>query len=96
MNARLPTSLSSAQPEAFVLGADQSLGQIAVQLPGATAVHRAHPEVPAGLAALYAGVNQLQDDLVQHIHLENNLLFTQFEAVAPARSPAPCCGSCGG
>ncbi len=249
MNARLPTT----QPLAFVLGADQTLGQIAVQLPGATAVfrrfkldfccggqvslalsaqakgldvaallaelgalqrtepaatpsdpsalidhileryhavhraqfpelvrmarrveavHREHPQVPAGLAelleameedllghmqkeeailfpmlkaggnpfvtqplhmmrvehihhgamlerlaelshnatapqgacntwrALYAGIAQLQDDLVQHIHLENNLLFTQFEAPQPATTPttshAPCCGSCGG
>lgn len=249
MNARLPTTLATAQPQAFVLNAQQSLGQIAVQLPGATAVfrrlkldfccggqvslalaaeakgldvpallaelgalhrtelaatplepaalidhilqryhavhraqlpelirmarrveavHREHPEVPAGLAelleameqdllahmqkeeailfpmlkaggnpfvvqpiammrtehihhgamldrlaalthnatppqgacntwrALYAGVHQLQDDLVNHIHLENNLLFTQFEAAAPAPSHAPCCGSCGG
>jgi regulator of cell morphogenesis and NO signaling len=49
--------------------------------------------------ALYAGLAQLQDDLVNHIHLENNLLFTQFEAApAPRATPAhsPCCGSCGG
>ena len=30
--------------------------------------------------ALYAGVAQLSDDLIEHIHLENNLLFPQFEA----------------
>lgn len=44
--------------------------------------------------ALYAGIAQLQEDLVQHIHLENNVLFAQFEAPAPRH--LPCCGSCGG
>ena len=29
--------------------------------------------------ALYAGIAQLSDDLITHIHLENNLLFPQFE-----------------
>ena len=30
--------------------------------------------------ALYAGLAQLRDDLINHIHLENNVLFPQFEA----------------
>jgi regulator of cell morphogenesis and NO signaling len=30
--------------------------------------------------ALYAGIAQLSDDLINHIHLENNVLFPQFEA----------------
>lgn len=30
--------------------------------------------------ALYAGIAQLSDDLIAHIHLENNLLFPRFEA----------------
>ena len=30
--------------------------------------------------ALYAGVAQLNDDLINHIHLENNVLFPHFEA----------------
>ena len=42
--------------------------------------------------ALYAGVTQLHDDLINHIHLENNILFGQFEQPAAAKSP--CCGSC--
>jgi regulator of cell morphogenesis and NO signaling len=33
--------------------------------------------------ALYAGIAQLSDDLISHIHLENNLLFPQFDAQAP-------------
>ncbi len=32
--------------------------------------------------ALYAGIAQLSEDLVAHIHLENNVLFPQFEAAA--------------
>lgn len=29
--------------------------------------------------ALYAGIAQFRDDLVNHIHLENNVLFAQFD-----------------
>ena len=36
--------------------------------------------------ALYSGIDQFTDDLIAHIHLENNQLFPQFE---PARSS--CC-----
>lgn len=43
---------------------------------------------PAGACntwrALYAGVAQLRDDLIDHIHLENNVLFPQFEAATKA------------
>lgn len=52
---------------------------------------------PAGACntwrALYAGLQQFHDDLIQHIHLENNLLFPQFE---PATAPAAgaCEGAC--
>ena len=30
--------------------------------------------------ALYAGIAQFKDDLINHIHLENNVLFPQFES----------------
>lgn len=30
--------------------------------------------------ALYAGIAQLNDDLINHIHLENNVLFPHFDA----------------
>lgn len=46
--------------------------------------------------ALYAGVAQLREDLVNHIHIENNLLFAQFEASPVAARTTPCCGACGG
>ncbi len=29
--------------------------------------------------ALYAGVREFSDDLMNHVHLENNVLFPQFE-----------------
>lgn len=32
--------------------------------------------------ALYAGASQLKSDLMEHIHLENNVLFPRFEARA--------------
>lgn len=44
--------------------------------------------------ALYAGIAQLGDDLINHIHLENNVLFPQFEAAA-ASSASQGCGSSG-
>lgn len=49
----------------------------------------AHDTVPPAGAcntwrALYAGIAQLSDDLINHIHLENNLLFPQFEPRAAA------------
>lgn len=53
--------------------------------------------------ALYAGIAQLHDDLINHIHTENNILFPLFEAQplspnTPSKtaSHTPCCGSCGG
>jgi regulator of cell morphogenesis and NO signaling len=36
--------------------------------------------------ALYAGAAQLRDDLVEHIHIENNILFPRFERGADAGS----------
>ena len=46
---------------------------------------------PAGACntwrALYAGVAQLREDLIEHIHLENNVLFPLFEAAAAAGAP---------
>ena len=54
-----------------------------------TLSHDATP--PAGACntwrALYAGIAQLSDDLINHIHLENNLLFPQFEPKAAACCP---------
>lgn len=41
--------------------------------------------------ALYAGIAQFHDDLISHIHLENNVLFPQFEVATPT---AGCCGTC--
>lgn len=44
--------------------------------------------------ALYSGLAQLRDDLMNHIHLENNVLFPQFEA--PAKPSSGGCGGSGG
>lgn len=41
--------------------------------------------------ALYTGIAQLNDDLMNHIHLENNVLFPVFEAAQKPKS-----GGCGG
>jgi len=44
--------------------------------------------------ALYAGISQLHEDLINHIHLENNILFSQFDLPAPAPAASACCGEC--
>lgn len=56
---------------------------------------------PAGACntwrALYAGIAQFSDDLINHIHLENNILFAQFDGSQPAAVvPETGCGTaCG-
>lgn len=40
--------------------------------------------------ALYAGIGQLSDDLIQHIHTENNLLFPPFEVQKGCGSACGC------
>ena len=42
--------------------------------------------------ALYAGLAQLRDDLIQHIHLENNVLFPPFEAATAGGCSSSGCG----
>ncbi|MGP1681259.1 MAG: iron-sulfur cluster repair protein YtfE, partial [Giesbergeria sp.] len=52
---------------------------------------------PAGACntwrALYTGIGQFADDLVAHIHTENNMLFPQFEPVSAGSGD--CGSSCG-
>ncbi len=48
--------------------------------------------------ALYTGIAQFNDDLLNHMHLENNVLFPAFESVAAAPAQTGCGGgghSCG-
>lgn len=49
--------------------------------------------------ALYLGLQKLRHDLMEHIHLENNLLFVKVEEPFAANSATEnkqtCCGSCG-
>lgn len=42
--------------------------------------------------ALYAGITQLHDDLINHIHLENNVLFPHYEPAAADCGSACACG----
>ena len=42
--------------------------------------HRPPEEACNTWRALYAGTQRLTDDLMEHIHLENNVLFPRFEA----------------
>jgi regulator of cell morphogenesis and NO signaling len=46
--------------------------------------------------ALIAGLQELREDLMQHIHLENNVLFDGLTTQAAPARQSGCCGSCGG
>jgi regulator of cell morphogenesis and NO signaling len=50
------------------------------QLEALTRNHTPPAEACASWHALYAGTRKLVDDVMQHIHLENNVLFPQFSA----------------
>lgn len=50
------------------------------------------PEACNTWRALYSGLAQFSEDLMNHIHLENNVLFPQFEPAAQSSD----CGSHGG
>jgi len=53
------------------------------------------PEGACGTwTALYSGLKELQDDLYEHIHLENNVLFVEKKAATPEHGKDFCCGSC--
>jgi regulator of cell morphogenesis and NO signaling len=54
------------------------------------------PEACNTWRALYAGLAQLGDDLINHIHLENNVLFPQFEAASQSCGGSGGCGCSGG
>jgi len=45
--------------------------------------------------ALYTGLAQLNEDLINHIHLENNMLFPQFEQAQSQGSQGCGGGGCG-
>jgi regulator of cell morphogenesis and NO signaling len=47
-----------------------------------TAGLRLPPGACATWQALYAGLGRFTDELMQHVHTENNILFPQFEAAA--------------
>ncbi len=55
-------------------------------------------QTPAGACstwqALYSGLQQFRDDLINHIHLENNILFPIFEQAA-AEDSSCSSGGCG-
>lgn len=78
----------ASQPIGVMRAEHTSHGQALDQVHALT--HDMQP--PAGACntwrALYTGISQLTDDLINHIHLENNVLFPAFEA---ARSSG--CGS---
>lgn len=46
--------------------------------------------------ALYAGLRQLREDLINHIHLENNILFPQFEIDTASTGCGPNGCACSG
>ena len=54
-------------------------GQLLERLAALTHEHTSPPGACNTWRALYAGTAQLTNDLISHIHLENNVLFPHFE-----------------
>lgn len=54
-------------------------GDLLERLVELTTNHTPPPGACTTWRALYAGTERLMDDLMHHIHLENNVLFPQFE-----------------
>ena len=69
-------------PIAMMRHEHASHGAQLARLAALTRDHVAPPGACNTWQALYAGTRQLTDDLMQHIHLENNLLFPAFEPSA--------------
>jgi regulator of cell morphogenesis and NO signaling len=65
-------------------------GALLEQLAALTSDHTPPPGACNTWRALYAGTAQLTDDLISHIHLENNLLFPRFESAAGCGCSCSC------
>ena len=69
-----------------------SHGEQVEKLAGMTNDHMPPSDACNTWRALYAGIAQLTDDLINHIHLENNVLFPMFEPTNQAVASS-CCSS---
>ena len=69
-----------------------SHGEQVEKLAGMTHDHTPPPDACNTWRALYSGIAQLTDDLISHIHLENNVLFPMFEPTSQAVASS-CCSS---
>ncbi len=65
-------------------------GALLDQLATLTGEHAPPPGACNTWRALYAGTGQLTEDLIRHIHLENNLLFPRFEATQGCGGACSC------
>ena len=82
MMQRVAPGTNLQPPVARMRAEHNDHAQLLVALRRATDDFQPPAEACNSWRALYAGVAKFCDDLVQHIHLENNLLFPAFE---PAR-----------
>ena len=70
------------QPIAMMRHEHVDHGDHLARLAELTGEHTPPPGACNTWRALFAGTAQLSDDLIQHIHLENNVLFPAFEGAA--------------
>ena len=68
-------------------------GEQVEKLAGMTNDHMPPSDACNTWRALYSGIAQLTDDLINHIHLENNVLFPMFEPQSQASASSSCCAS---
>jgi regulator of cell morphogenesis and NO signaling len=70
---------SVRNPIAVMLVEHDRVGELLARLRHSTDAYRVPPDGCASYAALYAGLEQLEDDTHLHVHKENNLLFPAVE-----------------
>lgn len=73
-------SPAASQPIGALREEHTAHGAMLERLVALTRNHVAPEEACNTWRALYAGTRQFADDLIEHIHLENNVLFPQFES----------------
>jgi regulator of cell morphogenesis and NO signaling len=77
----LKNQFSLAEPIRMMESEHEGAGEILVQLSDTTNNYTAPEGACNSFRFLYSKLKELQDDLHQHIHLENNVLFPKALAL---------------
>ena len=74
-NSEVETSSTIIHKSSWLEKEHENAGQLLAKLRKATDNYTLPPDACPTFKALYDGLQQMEADLHQHIHLENNILF---------------------